>query len=256
MASHALSIYALAQFNNGPHLDIHNLPHGNERVPIPRNTVVDALSRRRNITAPLHPTSDHASATQPLTGAPIPLPSRIVHKFYEPVILLASLMDVVTPHRYVAGMSEASVNTPGTDIQSFKAFLNKLSHVCSSSKGHETVTSFLVLRDRTEENTTNGRIHYWFVVNEETPDNLMDTQTYVEKLLRKVKHAPGCEDPEGLNDVRKELHRDVLVFNRRRISYYLRDIQDQTSQCLQRCTSEKTNESESFQGYPWDQELS
>lgn len=218
MDSHALSFHALAQFNCESHGDIHNLPHNHEDI------------------STLKPLEDET---------PIPLTSRVMHKFYEPVMLLISLIDVIKLRSPQPSVSEASPNGLENDRQAFKAFVNKLAHVCSSSKGRETVTSFLVLRDRALKKGSDGRIHYWFTANEQKTDDLIDTQVYVQKLLRRVGQAPG--DSEGLETVRKELHRDILVFNRPRISSYLREIQRDADSCVRRCALEDTDESESQQ---------
>ncbi|KAM7218038.1 hypothetical protein V8F06_006573 [Rhypophila decipiens] len=179
---------------------------------------------------------------------PIPLGSKVLHKFYEPVILLVSLMDAVSSDPSIASISEATGSsnrdTDKSDIQEFKAFLNKLSHVCSSSKGPKTVTSFVVLRDRPSPGYKNGRVHYWFAANEQTTEKLADTQAYVQKLLKKVCRAPlGSHDQEGRDAARKDIHRDVLVFNRRRITTYLGMIQDQTAKCLERLAAEENDQS-------------
>lgn len=239
MDPHALSFYALAQFNSESHQDVHHPTQGYEDLSVPRypGPVADEVaSRLKAIRAPLRPRSEDASPRGPLTDdTPIPLVSRVTHKFYEPVMLLVSLIDVIKERPSQPQVVETSLSGNDNDMQEFKAFVNKLAHVCSSSKGRETVTSFLVLRDKGD------RVHYWFAANDQKWEDLVDMQTYVHNLLRKVGQASGS----GSDAVRKELHRDVLVFNRPRISSYLRDIQQQTEKCLQRCALEKTDESKS-----------
>ncbi|KAK4211363.1 hypothetical protein QBC37DRAFT_446383 [Rhypophila decipiens] len=194
------------------------------------------------------PISRHGTAPD---EKPIPLGSKVLHKFYEPVILLVSLMDAVSSNPSIASISEATGSSnrdTGTSdiqpIQVFKAFVNKLSHVCSSSKGPKTVTSFIILRDRPSPGYENGRVHYWFAANEQTTEKLADTQAYVQKLLKKVCRAPlGSHDQEGCDAARKDIHRDVLVFNRRRITTYLGMIQDQTAKCLERLAAEENDHS-------------
>lgn len=177
---------------------------------------------------------------------PIPLPSRVLHKFYEPVILLVSLMDAVGPNSSPSStVSDLPPTDQETDLQVFKAFVNKLSHVCSSAKGRETVTSFVVLRDKPAPKAPNGRIHYWFAMNEQSSERLAETKTYVENLLRKIGRAPSMHDNlEGWEGTKREIFRDVLVFNRRRITTYLNMLQERVAKCLDRLRMENTNESE------------
>ncbi|KND92723.1 hypothetical protein TOPH_02769 [Tolypocladium ophioglossoides CBS 100239] len=158
---------------------------------------------------------------------PVPLISRLIHKFYEPVILLVSLIGSTAG----AGAPRPPEPVPidvHDDKQVFQAFLNKLGHVCDSMKGGNTVTSFVALRHEHNQ----GGVNYWFAANRRSTDELEATATYVEGLLQKVNQV--TEGREHENDVRIDLLCDILRFNRSRVSVYLRTLRSQIEECLTR----------------------
>ena len=166
---------------------------------------------------------------------PIPLGSRIVHKFYEPIMLLASLIGITKE------MAVPRSPEPPIDIQDakqvFHAFINKLGHICDSTKGGATVTSFMVLRSNGNRDT----VHYWFAANRRTTEELQTTAAFVRELLHKVGQAP--ENPEQQHAIRKAVLYNILRFNRPRVSVYLRKLQPQVEECLRRCDMDERDES-------------
>ncbi|KAL7818015.1 hypothetical protein V8C44DRAFT_319870 [Trichoderma aethiopicum] len=179
-------------------------------------------------------TTDSSLPIDHTTQEPTPLPSRVVFKFFEPVILLVALTDAVrntaTPR---PPEPETNVQDP---TQLFCAFVNKLGHVCDREKGGDTVTSFVVLQSEAEPQ----RAHYVFAVNRQTIGQLQSTATYVRTLLRKVGQAP--EGRANQHDARHSLLYHVLLFNRPRVSFYLRELRTQTVSCLEVCQSDMTEE--------------
>lgn len=251
MALYPLSSYALAQINSSPYRDASHIPGNYERsLPSRLFGGPDNVLRSRLTTTVVN---DRSTAEQPGRAyldrpppgeTPIPISSKVLHKFYEPVILLVSLEDAISPQSSSTATSDSSPTGHESDLQVFKAFVNKLSHVCSSAKGPETVTSFVVLRDSSTPNDENIRVHYWFAINEQTRDRLTDTQIYVKNLLSKVGRAPSqLDDPEGWEGAKREIFRDVLVFNRPRITTYLRALRTRANACLERLHAENTRES-------------
>ncbi|TFB05802.1 hypothetical protein CCMA1212_001534 [Trichoderma ghanense] len=168
------------------------------------------------------------------TQEPIPLGSRVVHKFFEPIILLVALVDAVR------NTAKPRPPEPEIDVQDptqlFCAFVNKLGHVCDREKGGETVTSFVVLRNEAHPQ----RAHYVFAVNRQTDSQLQSTATYVRTLLRKVGQAP--EGRANQHEARHSLLYHVLLFNRPRVSFYLRELRAQAALCLEKCLSDVTHE--------------
>ncbi|KAL6859251.1 hypothetical protein J3F83DRAFT_763357 [Trichoderma novae-zelandiae] len=179
-------------------------------------------------------TSDSSQPLDHTTQEPIPLSSRIVHKFFEPIILLVALVDAVR------NTAKPRPPEPEIDVQNptqlFCALVNKLGHVCDSEKGGETVTSFVVLENEADPR----RAHYVFAVNRQADGQLQSTATYVRTLLRKVGQAP--EGQANQHDARHSLLYHVLRFNRPRVSVYLRELRTQTALCLEKCRSEATEE--------------
>ncbi|KAJ9131783.1 hypothetical protein NKR23_g11518 [Pleurostoma richardsiae] len=166
---------------------------------------------------------------------PIPLASRILHKFYEPIILYVSLNDATR------GTAQAPPPEPAIDTsvpkEVFEAFVNKLAHICDKTKGGDSVTAFTVLNNDEE----NKSVHYLFAANRQSIEQLQSTLSYVNELLRKVSNAP--DNAEQQHAVRKNLLYDVLCFNRLRISHYLGKLQFEIEECLKSCGIEDTEDS-------------
>ncbi|KAL7946768.1 hypothetical protein V8C42DRAFT_318748 [Trichoderma barbatum] len=183
--------------------------------------------------------SDTAGSSLPLDQTqeqPIELASRIVHKFFEPIILLVALIDAVR------NTAKPRAPEPDIDVQDpkqlFHAFVNKLSHVCDREKGGDNVTSFVVLRDQ----YTPDRVHYIFAVNQQTDIQLQTTAAYIRTLLRRVGQAP--EGRENQHDARRSLLYHILRFNRPRVSFYLRELRTQAATCLERCQAERSDDND------------
>lgn len=178
-----------------------------------------------------------AEASQPLDHTdeePIPLKTRRIHTFFEPLLLLVALVDAV---RNTAGPRPPE---PETDVQDptqlFCAFVNKLGHVCDREKGGKTVTSFIVLRDGADPQ----QAHYVFAMNKQSDDQLQSTRTYVRTLLRKVGQAP--EGQQNQHDARRWLLFHILRFNRPRVMIYLKKLRAQAASCLEKCQADATEE--------------
>lgn len=166
---------------------------------------------------------------------PIPLKSRVIHKFYEPVVLLVAL-NHATSETAAPNILDAPVNHDDPK-QVFHTFVYKLAHVCDSAKGGSSVTSFVVLQDGRNEDI----VHYWFASNQRTQQELETTATFVRTLLRKVGQTP--ENPSQQSSVPEDLLWDVLRFNCPRISYYLRELKSQVTKCLDICSTNLEGES-------------
>ncbi|KAL9474040.1 hypothetical protein ACSS6W_008420 [Trichoderma asperelloides] len=176
--------------------------------------------------------TDSLSASLPLdttTENPIPSTIRAVHKFFEPIILYAALIDAVR-HTAKPPKSEPNPNIEDPE-QLFCSFINKLSHVCDRERGGDTVTSFVVRRNPGNP----ARPQFVFAVNRQTDSELLDTAVYVKTLLRIVNQAPDGEMNQ--HDARSSLLYHILRFNRPRVSFYLSNLESQAMQCLEQCKS-------------------
>ncbi|CAM1500509.1 Fc.00g096710.m01.CDS01 [Cosmosporella sp. VM-42] len=156
----------------------------------------------------------------------IPMKSRVIHKFYEPLVLLKALNAAI---REPAIPSTADVKIDTRDQkQVFQAVVYKLGHICDSIKGNggPTITSFMVLQDEHEVD----KIHYWFASNRRSHAELEFTAEYVRTLLRLVHSASG--DRLQHRSVVDALLDHVLAFNRPRVTHYLRKMSIEATKCL------------------------
>lgn len=188
------------------------------------------MSRNQTV-IPLAPTQSSYRTLE----EPIPLSSRITHKFFEPIVLLKVLTDAVKSTAKPPPL-EARIDLLDPK-QVFCAFVNKLGHVCDSTKGGETVTSFTVLR----QDSNPDYAHYVFAANVQTDSQLEATSTYVKTLLHQVGKAP--EYQEDQREVRRSLLYHILRFNRPRITLYLQDLHPHIVSCLANCRTDNTYES-------------
>lgn len=176
---------------------------------------------------------------------PVPLPSKVVHKFYEPLVLLLSLLGASK----AKGITACPPPDPAINIedpkQVFYAYVNKLAHVCDRTRGGDTVTSFIILK----RHNAQGRFHYWLAANRQRNEQLEITVAFVRALLLRLDQAPIGREHQ--HTVRRELLSDILRFNQPRISIYLRAIRPQTEECLRRCYLEETDESEGLRTGKW-----
>lgn len=175
------------------------------------------------------------TTTTNMDDGPIPMASRVTHKFYEPIMLSVAL-NQATEASAIPPPPEPPIDT-GDEKQVFHAFVNKLAHICDSEKGGSTVTALMVLRRETKTDAP----HYWFAANRQTLDNLQTTAAFVKRILRKVGEAPV--DPDNQHVVRKSMLYDILRFNRHRVLLYLEKLRLQVAECLKRCNMDKIDES-------------
>lgn len=151
--------------------------------------------------------------------------SRAIYKFYEPLVLLKALnLEMLDTAAYV---------NPGRpddfqDLQDlFQTFVYKLAHVCDNVKGNEgcTITSVTVLQGE-----SNGSIEYWLASNQRTEQKLEATASFVRSLLQHAKEAPmpPCERTQA----KQKLLREVLSFNRERVTFYLQSFRAEAQKCI------------------------
>lgn len=168
----------------------------------------------------------------------VPMTNKIIHKFYEPAVLLKAL-NVTAKDEAPAAEFDATIDT--TDPQQlFQAFVYKLAHICDDQKGEygATITSFCVLKD---EERGGGAAHYWFASNQRTREDLETTARYVRKLLAKA--GEPCED---LASVKREILYEVLWFNRPRLEYYFRQMSDKGTMCVASCLDASDDKGECY----------
>ncbi|KAL7905405.1 hypothetical protein GGI35DRAFT_483529 [Trichoderma velutinum] len=185
--------------------------------------------------------NDAADPSSPLDQTdeePIELSHKVVHRFFEPLMLLLALTQAV---RDMATPRPREENINIQDLkQLFYAVVNKLCYVCDGIKGDggKTVTSFVLLKDQKDPE----KVHYVFAANRQTYSELQSTESYVRTLLRMVGQAP--EGRENQDETRHSLLHHVLRFNRSRVLVYLSALRKEAAFCIEQCKEEKTDDNE------------
>ncbi|KAK4173522.1 hypothetical protein QBC36DRAFT_293307 [Triangularia setosa] len=162
----------------------------------------------------------------------LPLDNQQAKRFYEPLLLLCCLYIIFSG-------AENGVRPPDLDSPvdknsqgTFSCFVNKLSQVCDSQRGGNTVTAFAVLQT--------GSIEYRFTSNQRTLAEFESTTRYVKNLLGILGGAQdnviheARQTPEDCQ-IFSTLIREVLQFNRPRITEY--HIEHQFAKNLDFCIS-------------------
>lgn len=171
---------------------------------------------------------------------PIPLGPKEGHKFYEPIMLLASLIEA-SKKTATRGPPEPKIDL-ANDEQIFQAFVNKLSHICDYEKGGETVTAFGFLHGGNDE-----PVRCFFAANNQEWTKLQATAAYVRELLRKASQVTA----NTVDQIRRDLLYDVIRFNRPRVTSYLRALEEQVATCIEVCQRKANDESKSQGIHEW-----
>lgn len=160
----------------------------------------------------------------------IPMKSKAVHKFYEPIVL-AKALNIATEANSVSLAVDSTIDV-NNDKEVFETFVYKLAHVCDRVKGGSgsTISSITVLNHETEE----GKVHYWFAANQQKHKVLEATEEYLRELLRAIDESPTARFQRS-NVVRYVLAQ-VLRFNRPKVTHYLRKVNEEAGKCLERCS--------------------
>jgi hypothetical protein len=155
--------------------------------------------------------------------------SRVIHKFYEPLVLLKALnLELLDTASYYSVPENEGCHG---DEQVFQAFVNKLAFVCDSVKGHQgsTITSVMILQEHDSD-----RIDFWFASNSRTSQELEQTAAFMRLLLQGIGSALGPQSTTT-HAPQRGLLRDVLQFNMRRIKVYVQGLRTQAELCLDKC---------------------
>ncbi|KAK1777175.1 hypothetical protein QBC45DRAFT_452615 [Copromyces sp. CBS 386.78] len=175
------------------------------------------------------------------SDTPIDLAPKILHRFYEPIMLLEALRESVREQLSIPSQStRVEVEDPK---QLYQAFVYKLAHLCDREKGGKTVTSIMIL-DTSDVLAGEQKFTYVFGVNQATPQHLDRTASFLRTVLKKVALAPPVTDTEGRAAAERELREIVVRFNRPRVRAYLNSLRDAAIVCLDRCKGQDKEEDE------------
>ncbi|KAK1963210.1 hypothetical protein LY78DRAFT_717498 [Colletotrichum sublineola] len=168
----------------------------------------------------------------------IPIKPKILHRFYEPLILLKALnVEMKDSADFVDHDNAGCQREPE---QTFQAFVYKLAHVCDSVKGDRggTITSVMVLEPRFPENEI---VEYRFASNNRTTNELEKTSEFMSSLLGHLRTATFPNDEPAMW---RRLLCLILGFNRSRIASYLTAIRKEVQSCLTKCSITDDDEGE------------
>ncbi|KAK3401377.1 hypothetical protein B0T20DRAFT_401634 [Sordaria brevicollis] len=183
---------------------------------------------------------DDLEDVMPRNGTRIPLAPKILHRFYEPIMLLEALRECVREHLSVPSQSvHVNVEDPK---QLYQAFVYKLAHICDREKGGKTVTALMILNMNSLPAFA-PEYTYVFAVNQATPEHLSHTASFLHTVLQKVALAPPATDTEGRTAAERELRQIVLRFNRPRMKFYLNSLRERAGVCYRHCEMSEDDES-------------
>ncbi|KAK4664086.1 uncharacterized protein QC763_500040 [Podospora pseudopauciseta] len=147
----------------------------------------------------------------------ITLPPSVRKRFYEALMIICSMIHILS-------RTENGTRSPSLDLEgvadknsqgTFFCFVNKLSQVCDSERGGDTVTAFSVLQP--------DIIEYRFTSNSRTEISFQTTTRFVTKLLNTLGGISGPELQEARRNGEDSLlfltlMQQILEFNRPRIT--------------------------------------
>lgn len=172
-------------------------------------------------------------------GDRVELASRILHKFYEPIMLLEALKEPVGEP--VSAPSQSMRVDAEDPRQLYQAFVYKLAHVCDRERGGKTVTSVMIL-DTSNVSTDETQFTYVFGVNQAEPQQVQQTAEFLQTILHKVGNAPPKSEAQARNAAERELRQIVWRFNRPRVRFYLKSLRDRAELCLKQSLAEDKKE--------------
>ncbi|UQC84246.1 uncharacterized protein CLUP02_09742 [Colletotrichum lupini] len=154
----------------------------------------------------------------------ISMKSRVINKFYEPLVLLKAMNDEMT--NLAEFVDPDDLNYRGDVKRIFQAFIYKLAHVCDSTPGNGggTVTSIMLLHGSEATN-----VEYHLASNQRIADDLKNVRAYIQYLLERLNRASTSE---RTSELRKDLLNAVLWFNRPRINSYIVRLKKEIQRCI------------------------
>ncbi|KAK1658726.1 hypothetical protein BDP55DRAFT_681578 [Colletotrichum godetiae] len=158
------------------------------------------------------------------TAELISMKSRVINKFYEPLVLLKALNDEMT--NLAEFVDPEDLNYRGDVKKIFQAFVYKLAHVCDSIPGNGggTVTSIMLLRG-----SGSAKVEYHLASNQRSHNDLENIRAYIRHLLERVDRASTSGN---VSELRKDLLNAVLWFNRPRINSYMSRLETEIQLCI------------------------
>ncbi|KAK3379654.1 hypothetical protein B0T24DRAFT_569852 [Lasiosphaeria ovina] len=158
----------------------------------------------------------------------IPIPAGLRKRFYEPVVILCCV-----PRYCIRNSVETAtyeVDTPKSLEHTYRCFVDKLSQICDSERGGETVTSFGVLK------LDKDKVQYWFASNQRNTAELGVVEDYITDIFQTLSNSSRSDVKLAIANPRRSLYSDILTriirFNRGRMELYVERLCKELEICL------------------------
>ncbi|KAF7560082.1 hypothetical protein G7046_g4075 [Stylonectria norvegica] len=155
----------------------------------------------------------------------VPLRPKVKRRFYEPIVFTRALTVIARSNG--SSHTPEPTETPPTEEERFRSFVNKLANICDNVKGGDSVTSFAVLEH-------DQGVTYVFGCNQLKPSGLRATTDFVERLLGKIAGVSELK-PDARVRAERGILPLVLAFNRPRVERYIGGLQQYIGVCLDAC---------------------
>ncbi|KAK0648641.1 hypothetical protein B0T16DRAFT_388831 [Cercophora newfieldiana] len=173
------------------------------------------------------------------TSQIVPCPPGTLRRFHEVVTFLESLKDLFYQESATRCVAEPEGSAVERDPkQLYTCFVNKLSQICDTTRGDNgaTITAFAVRQS--------GTVEYLFASNRRSASELAAVQTFIVDILEMLGMASDdvIERADYRSDIFRNLLEKILLFNRPRVAYYIKQLSDNLEFCLDKARDEETDE--------------
>lgn len=177
------------------------------------------------------------------TSQVVPCPPGTLRRFHEAVTLLESLRDLFVKHNATHCMAEEeSFASERNPKQLYFCFVNKLSQICDTTRGGEgaTITAFAVRQS--------GTVQYLLASNRRDASELTVVRSFVVDILSTLGAASDevVAEADHQSDIFQHLLRKILIFNRPRIRYYIKELDENLEFCIEKAREEGTDTGKFF----------
>lgn len=168
-------------------------------------------------------------------SAPVPLQPSLRKRFYEPLVILRSLVMVYHEHGATESI-EVEDDTTRSPKMNFRHFVCKLAHICDSKRGGDEVTTFAILQT--------GCIQYWFASNQRNENALNKVKEFVADVLNMLGSATPEDVEMAISDSQSQLFSQILTiilaFNTHRVGSYLKGVSQSMGICIESLADENS----------------
>lgn len=183
------------------------------------------------------------SSSKETSDDPSKLSASLTRRLFLPIILLQSLLRVFKKEKSIRVLDDPEA----VPRDNYETFVNKLGHICDSSKGGEKVTAFAILQL--------GVIQYYFTSNHRDEEDYERTSDYITDILKTLGDAAEDEvtrrPPGGIpSAVFQSLLCKILRFNQSRIKGYIFALKKALGFCITFARDDSTEDGEMVHKHP------